>query len=398
MPVGAMCGARRARKLDQTVPPVPVTLPGPADVAVVVARLDEIGEGQLVRDPGPRLALALDAQHGLHQVVRQHHPAQPQRGGEALAERAQVHDVLRVESLDGAHRLPVVTELPVVVVLQQHAPARARPVHRGGPSLGVERSSRGELVGGGEQGRPHSLQRGQLSGARAVSVQRQGHGPYPCRLQDRPVERQSVGLHGQGAAQHLPAEEQAQGVREAGAHDDRLGAGAYAPHAGQVSGEGAPQFGPPAGITGPERLVGRRVQRPPCGGQPGRTGEGGDVRQALPQVVGGRLRTGRHGFGHAWGRGRPRSGRHPGPRPLTGDQPALGDEFGVGLGDGVAGQSEVGGERPVGREPGARCQPSLPDRLAQRTAEHGAAAAASGRVQVQVQMEVAAGAPGRIDP
>jgi hypothetical protein len=118
--------------------------PDPADLPVVATRGDEIGQDELVKRGGSG---AEPGRHRVEQARRDHQPAEPQARGQALAGRAGVDDTIGRERLQGAHRLPVVAELPVVVVLDHHpappgyVPATAR----------MKRHTQRELVGRGQQ-------------------------------------------------------------------------------------------------------------------------------------------------------------------------------------------------------------------------------------------------------
>jgi len=80
----------------QAVPAAPVGEPGPADLPVVAARGDELGQGQLVEcgRPGGELR-----GHRVEQPRRNDQPAEPQAGGQALADRPGVDDTIGRERL-----------------------------------------------------------------------------------------------------------------------------------------------------------------------------------------------------------------------------------------------------------------------------------------------------------
>lgn len=303
-------------------------------------------------------------------------------------------DPVRIESLDGAHRLTVVTELPVVVVLQDEPAAGTGPVDHGRTPFRVQRTTRRELVGRGEQHTPYARQSGQLAGTGPVFVDRQRDRTDPGGDQQRTVESEPVRLHRQRAAQHTAAEQQPKSVREAGADHDPFGGAAHPADARQIAGQRAAQLEATLWITGAEGVVRRGVHGAAGGREPCGTGEGRGVRLSLTKVVHGRGRTGRRLLRDPGRGGGSGAVRDPGAGPLTGGQPALGDQFGIGVGDGITGQAEVGGERAVGRQPGAGRQSSRPDRVAQRADENGPAAARSS----QLQQQVTADPLRRIDP
>ncbi|GEC04178.1 hypothetical protein SSP24_18330 [Streptomyces spinoverrucosus] len=205
------------------------------------------------------------------------------------------------------------------------------------------------------------------------------------------MEAEPVRLHCQRAAQDaVPAlaEQQPQGVREAGADHDPPRLGAYAARACQVLGERLAQFPAARRVARAERLVGRLLERPPVGGEPVRARERGGVRGALPEVVSwatracGRLLrdpgTALEGLGAVGDAGA---------RALAGGQPALGGEFRVGVGDRVAGDTEVGGERAVRGQAGAGGESAAAYGVPQCPDEGGAAAARAGQLQVQVSAD-----------
>lgn len=138
---------------DQLVAPAPVALPHPPYVPVVCPRLYEVGEEELVGHADRQLALPLGREHRVHQRVREHQPAEADRRGQALADRADVHHVRRVEPLHGPDGLPVVAELAVVVVLDDQSVGGVCPVDDGRPALGVQRAAGRVLVRGRQQHR-----------------------------------------------------------------------------------------------------------------------------------------------------------------------------------------------------------------------------------------------------
>ncbi|MEV5121605.1 hypothetical protein AB0K49_02160 [Streptomyces decoyicus] len=188
-----------------------------------------------------------------------------------------------VQPLEGADRLAVVTELPVVVVLQDESPGGTRPVDGGGAAVGVQRDAGGELVGGGEEGRAYVVEAGQLLGAGAAFIDEERDGAQARAGDDGAVEVEAVRLDGQPPGAQRAAE-QGQPLHESGADDDAAGVGAYAAGAGEVVGEDGAQFGAAVGGGVAEGLAGGGGQRAAGGGQPGGAGEGGDVGGARGEV------------------------------------------------------------------------------------------------------------------
>ncbi|RPK52228.1 hypothetical protein EES40_02935 [Streptomyces sp. ADI93-02] len=375
-------------RVDELVAAAPVAQPHRPYVPVVRPRDDELRERQLVRDAGHPVEAALRLADLLHQVLGQHHPGQPQPGRQGLAGRPQVDDPLRVEALERAHRLTVVAELAVVVVLQDQTARGPRPVDRRGPPVGVQRDAGGELVGGGQQHRARTRCSRQRPGPRPERVDRDARGAQARVGQEVPVDVQPVRLDGHPphpvTPQHLP--HQREPVDEPGADHDALRVRVHPARPCQVVRQRAPQLDPAARIVVSEGRVGGGGEAAPGGPEPFGTGEGGEVGRPRHQVVEGAPAhlpaTGAPG-------GRPRRAgplRDPGPRTLPCGEPALGHELGIGVGDGVTGDPEVRGERPGGGQAGAGRQPPGAHRLPQRVHQPAAQARAD-RFDVQVGTE-----------
>ena len=229
------------------------------------------------------------------QLLREHHPGDPQPGGEGLARGAEVDHPVRVEALEGADRLPVVAELAVVVVLQDEAAGGPCPVDDRRPPVRGQRAAERELVGGRQQHRVRG-ERGQGVDARGTRVEGQRRGGEPGLAQQSGVVAEAVRLHGRGpgAAPAQGAGYQHQAVREPRADHDPFGPGVDAPGAGQVLGEDGPQLLPAARVAVPEGVDRGGVDRPAGRGEPGGAREQRRVRVAGAQVVARRLRlTGR---------------------------------------------------------------------------------------------------------
>ncbi len=86
------------------------------------------------------LLSARGGEHRVDQVVGHHHPAQPQRLGQALAGRSQVDDPVRAQRLQRADGLAVVAELAVVVVVEDVTAGALRPVDDGGAPRRMQRT------------------------------------------------------------------------------------------------------------------------------------------------------------------------------------------------------------------------------------------------------------------
>ena len=320
----------------QAVPAAPVGEPGPADLPVVAARGDELGQGQLVERgrAGGKLR-----GHRVEQTRGDDQPAEPQAGGQALAGRPGVDDMIGRERLQCAHRLPVVAELPVVVVLDHHA----APVGDFPAAPRMERHAQRELVRRGQQRRvgPGGLAD---DGAHAVNRQRPQAEALPGG--DVPVGLVTVGLHREGvrAGRTQRAADAGQPVGEAGADDDVRRIGGHSPRPGQVVSQGRPQLRDPARVGVAEQVIGGGREDLAGCREPGPARERGQVGHPGPQVVAGHRHLGAGGGRRALiGCPARRNGR---PRPGLRGQPALRDQLAVDLGDRVTGDAQVRGQRP----------------------------------------------------
>jgi hypothetical protein len=340
---------------DQAVTAAAVGEPGAADLPVVRAAGDELGQGELVQC---RRAAAERRDHRVQQPGRDDQPGQPHRRGQALARRAAVDHPVGRERVHAADRLPVVAELPVVVVLDHDpAPLRERPA-----AARVQGHAQRELVRGREQG---GVGTGRRGGHGAVTVQRQRAQVQARGRDDVAMLLVAVLLDGHHAravrAQRPP--DRAEAVREPGTDHDISGFGGHAAHPGQVLGQHGAQHREPARIAVAEDSVGGGGQRLTGGGQPRAAREPGHVGLPRAQIVAvpGRGGRGDGGAGRDGAAGRDR-GAGAGPRA----EPPLGHQLAVDLRDRVARDAEVGGQHAGGRQPGAGSQPAGPDRVTQR--------------------------------
>ncbi len=370
----------------QAVPAAPVGEPGPADLPVVAARGDELGQGQLVKRGRPGGEFR---GHRVEQPRRDDQPADPQAGSQALAGRPGVDDPIGRERLKRAHRLPVVAELPVVVVLDHHA----APVGRLPAAPRVQRHAQRELVRRGQQ---ESVGPGGLADDGAHVVDRQRPQAQALPGGDVAVGLVAVGLHREGAraGRAQRAADSGQAVREAGADDDVRGIGGHSPRPGQVVRQGRPQRRDPARVRVAEQVIGSGCEDLSAGREPVPSRERRQVRHPGPQVVAGhrRLRTS--------GGPRTRMGRLAWrdrcPRPALGGQPSLRDQLAVDLGDRVAGEAQVRGQGPRRRQPRAGAKAAVPDRAAQRALQPGPH---PGPGKIQVEIHTADfGPPGSFGP
>src|SRR5580698_2531374 len=86
---------------DELVAAPPVGQPGAANLAVVAAGANELGQRELVDAARAAVRQVLGGDDLVDQPGRDHQPAQSQTGGEALAGGAAVGDVLGGKGLQG---------------------------------------------------------------------------------------------------------------------------------------------------------------------------------------------------------------------------------------------------------------------------------------------------------
>ena len=90
------------------------------DMPVEATRLDEVGEGQLVKNAYSAAGGALGIQDRFEEPWRHREPANAQTRSQCFAGSSRVDDLLRIEPLESPNRLALVAELTVIVVLNQH--------------------------------------------------------------------------------------------------------------------------------------------------------------------------------------------------------------------------------------------------------------------------------------
>jgi hypothetical protein len=105
----------------------------------------------------------------------------------------------RVQALKSAHRVAVVSELPVVVVLQYHASGPTCPVDDLRATLGAQFDTRRVLMRWGQQHGTDIAHLREIRCAGAVLVDFQDLDPQSCFQQQCPIRRKSVRLHRNGA-------------------------------------------------------------------------------------------------------------------------------------------------------------------------------------------------------
>jgi hypothetical protein len=277
----------------QPVPAAAIAEPGPSDLPVVGAGGDELGQGQLVQAGRP---ICQPGCHRIEQPRWHNQPAEPQSRSQALAGRPRVDHTTGCERLQGADRLPVITEFPVVVVLDH----QAAPAGHLMAAAWMQRRAQRELMRRGQQ---HCVRIAGRADHGAPVVD--GHRPQPQSLPagDSAVRLMTVGFDRERTcsvrAQH--AADGRQPMREAAADHDAAGIGDHAAGPGQVIGQGHPQLRQAARIGIAEEMIGRGREHPARGRQPGPAREGRQIGHPGSQVIAGhaRLGGGRRGSGTA---------------------------------------------------------------------------------------------------
>ena len=112
---------------DQRVAAAAVDARGAAQVAVVGAALDEVGERDLLERGQPVVEPLARVEQPLAPRLGRDQPAEPQRGRERLGDRPDVDDEVRPQALERADGRAVVAVLGVVVVLDDRSRRAARP-------------------------------------------------------------------------------------------------------------------------------------------------------------------------------------------------------------------------------------------------------------------------------
>ena len=146
-------GQARRERLDQRVAAAAVGAAAAAQVAVVGAAGDEVGERELLERGQAVIERLARVEQAVAPRRRRDQPPEPQRGRERLGDRADVRDEVRPQPLQRADRRAVVAVLGVVVVLDDQHVVLGRPGEQLRPPLGAEHRAGRELVGGREQDR-----------------------------------------------------------------------------------------------------------------------------------------------------------------------------------------------------------------------------------------------------
>ena len=286
---------------DELVAAAAVAQPHRPHLAVVGARGDEFGQGQLVQRARHPVGVPLGRGDLRDEVGRRHHPGEPQAGGQRLAHRAEVDDPLRVEALERADGLTVVAELPVVVVLQDQAAGGAGPVDDRRAPVRVQRDPGRVLMSRRQQHGADAVHPGQVLDPRAALVDVERRDAQPGVGQQIAVDVQAVRLdrHRPHPPRLQRPGHQQQTMAEPGADHDPLRFGVHPAGPGQIARQRGAQLQPAQGVTDPEGLVRCRQQGAAGRRKPLRAGELREVGRARQQAVG------RAAAGRSGGRGGP---------------------------------------------------------------------------------------------
>ena len=362
-----------------------------ADVGREVALGDEVGEGGL----GDRGRVGVD-QHpdpdeGVDQVLGHDHVADAQPREHHLGERADVdHPALLVETLEGRQRPAAVAVLAVVIVLEDEGVGLARPLQELEPPGQAHDHAERILVRGRDAGEPGGGREFAAGGdAQPLVVDRYRRQAGTGGEQRAAHARVAGFLHPHrvaGVDQH-PRHQVERLLRPGNDHDLVRGA-RHRPGGAEILRDRLAQ-GPIAGRVGRDQEAHRRPPPAP-GDQPGpvlerEAGELGQARREgpwsrlLPGANPGEIGAAFRRAAAAVGLARPSSGRRPCVQQLlgqgrrhvgSGPGPPLDIALRVQLlegGDhGVARQAEIARQGPGRRQPLARRQAAVEDRLADR--------------------------------
>jgi beta-glucosidase-like glycosyl hydrolase len=140
---------------DQPIPTAAIVQPAPAHVPVERAGGQVLGQRELLEGAGVKVGDLLGGDDLVDEGRRQRHPRQSQARSQTLTRGSGVNDPVRVERLECADRVPVVPELPVVVVFDDQSTGGSSPLHRYGPAVWRENGTGRELMSRREQRRRH---------------------------------------------------------------------------------------------------------------------------------------------------------------------------------------------------------------------------------------------------
>ncbi len=373
----AGAGEGGGERLEEDGALAAVALAGGADVAVEGAAGDQLGQRPFVEAGAAAVGHGPGEDDGRHQLGREQQPAEPEGGGQGLGDGAGEHDRVGCQALQAAGRPAVVTQLGVVVVLEDQGAAVAGPGDQAAAPARLQHGPERQRVGGGDDHRV-GRHRGQGGDVDAVVVDRHRHHLEPLGF-DRPAGQRVARVLDRDAAAAAPAQqlaEQPQALLVAGGHHHPLRRGHRGPHPPEVLGEGDPQLGGAGELAVAEAGVGQPSEGAPQRPAPGAAREQREVGGAGEEVDAGDRRRHR-GRLRERGRGRPggarRRRRDPGAGAAAGEDVALGRELFVGLDHQPPRDAELGGEGARGGQAAVGSQPPRPDRLAQAGLQLGAA-------------------------
>jgi hypothetical protein len=115
-------------------------------VAIVVPTDQELRKGELVEGRGELVEEELCALHVIDELRRHDEPAKSQRRSQRFLHGSDLHHVLWRDALECTYGLSIVTELSIVVILDDQTTLRARPGDDLAASLPAQNTPGRELV------------------------------------------------------------------------------------------------------------------------------------------------------------------------------------------------------------------------------------------------------------
>src|ERR1700680_3768403 len=136
----------RGERRDQAIPPPAVDTTCSPHVAIVVATGQELCERELVEGWGELVEEVFRPHHVIDEMCRHDEPTKSQAWSQCFRYGADLHNVLRRNTLQRTHRFTVVAELSIVVVFDDQPTVRARPRDQLATSLLAQDAASWELV------------------------------------------------------------------------------------------------------------------------------------------------------------------------------------------------------------------------------------------------------------
>ncbi len=150
-----MVGQARAQLLQQQIAAALVKLAHQTQVRRIVALFDKGGGHRLRQQRAVSIHHAAQTQQRFDKGIRRYHPRQPQRGKQRFRKGAEInHPTVGPKPLHGGHRLRVVPEFAVVIILHDPALPLLRQRQPRQPPFQAERRAGGILVRRGQVNKP----------------------------------------------------------------------------------------------------------------------------------------------------------------------------------------------------------------------------------------------------